>query len=84
MVVARATLYLRVGSKEALLQRLVREQGIVLNPQHDVRTRILQAARQIFGRAGLADATMLHLIVQGKCCTGAWRSAVRGWHASAR
>lgn len=56
--VPRATLYRRVGSKQALLQRLAQEQGIVLDQQRDVRTRILQAARQVFGRYGPAHATI--------------------------
>jgi AcrR family transcriptional regulator len=56
--VPRATLYRRVGSKIALLQRLAQEQGISFTPQLDIRTRILQAARQLFGRTGLVNTTM--------------------------
>jgi AcrR family transcriptional regulator len=56
--VPRATIYRRVGSKEALVQRLAQEQGVVLNPQGDVRTRILRAARQVFGRSGPVHATI--------------------------
>jgi AcrR family transcriptional regulator len=56
--VPRATVYRRVGSKVALLQRLAQEQGIVFTPQRDIRTRIVQAARQVFGRAGLVSATI--------------------------
>jgi AcrR family transcriptional regulator len=56
--VPRATVYRRVGSKVALLQRLAEEQGITFTPQRDMRTRIIQAARQIFGQTGLVNATM--------------------------
>jgi AcrR family transcriptional regulator len=56
--VPRATIYRRVGSKEALLQRLAQEQGLVTDPQRDVRTRILRAARQLFGRYGPVHATI--------------------------
>lgn len=56
--VPRATVYRRVGSKVALLQRLAQEQGVVFTPQRDMRTRILQAARQVIGSAGLVNATI--------------------------
>ncbi len=56
--VPRATVYRRVGSKVELLQRLAQERGIVFTPQRDVRTRILQAARRVFGRTGLVNTTM--------------------------
>ena len=56
--IPRATIYRRVGSKGAFLQRLAREKGVVFSQQQDVRTRILQAARQIFGRYGLVNPTI--------------------------
>lgn len=56
--VPRATVYRRVGSKGALLQRLAHEKGVVFSQQRDMRTRILQAARQIFGCYGLVNATI--------------------------
>jgi AcrR family transcriptional regulator len=57
---SRATLYRRAGSKEALLQRLVRERGLDREAldASDVPTRILQAARIAFGKKGLARTTM--------------------------
>jgi len=57
---SRATLYRRVGSKEALLQRLVRERGLKIKALDgaDIPTRILQAARIAFGKNGLARTTM--------------------------
>lgn len=57
---SRATLYRRVGSKEALLQRLVHERGLKINAfeDADVPTRILQAARLAFGKNGLTRTTM--------------------------
>jgi AcrR family transcriptional regulator len=57
---SRATLYRRMGSKEALLQRLVCERGIKVEilDSADIPTRILQAARLAFGRNGLARTTM--------------------------
>ena len=58
--VSRATLYRRFGSRTALVRRLIDEQGApaqdLLPP--DVHTRILQAARTIFGRLGFGAATM--------------------------
>lgn len=56
--VPRATIYRRVGSKEALLQRLAQEQGVVLDQKRDIRTRILHAARQVFGQYGPVHATI--------------------------
>lgn len=56
--IPRATVYRRVGSKAALLQRLAQEQGIVLDDHCDIRTRMLLAARQIFGRYGPVNATV--------------------------
>ncbi len=58
--VSRATLYRRFGSRRALVQRLIRERGLsadeLLAP--DVRTRVVQAARTVFGRDGFAAATV--------------------------
>ena len=56
--IPRATVYRRVGSKAALLQRLAQEQGIMLDDQRDIRTRILLAARRTFGRFGPVNATV--------------------------
>ncbi len=56
--IPRATVYRRIGSKHVLLQRLAREAGIVLDEQHNVRTRILHAARRTFGRYGPVHATI--------------------------
>jgi len=58
--ISRATVYRRVGGKEALLQRLARE-SVKPIPPSDTRQRILHAARMIFGREGLAAATMEHI-----------------------
>ena len=55
--VSRATLYRRVGNKEMLLKRLVQERGEAFE-KLDVRLSILQAARVVFSRAGLAAATI--------------------------
>lgn len=57
---SRATLYRHVGNKELVLQRLVRERGLPLDPSGDadIPTRILNAARIAFGRHGLARTTM--------------------------
>lgn len=59
--VPRMTVYRRVGSKAALLQRLTHEHGIVLDDRRDVRTRILLAARRVFGRYGPVHATVEHI-----------------------
>ena len=57
---SRATLYRRVGSKDALLRRLVHERGLNIDALYasDIPTRILQAARIVFGKKGLARTTM--------------------------
>ena len=57
---SRATLYRRVGSKSALVRRLACERGIqvVGSEDHDIPSRILQAARATFGKHGLARTTM--------------------------
>jgi AcrR family transcriptional regulator len=54
---SRATLYRKIGNKEALLQRLVDERGLA-QVEPDIRTRVLLAAREIFGRYGLLEVTM--------------------------
>lgn len=56
--ISRATLYRRLGTKEQLLQRLIEERGIDVGNQANIRTRILQAARTVFGRYGLLRPTM--------------------------
>lgn len=58
--VSRATVYRRVGNKQALLQRLVRERGLDIDSgdSADIPSRILQAARIAFGKNGLARTTM--------------------------
>ncbi|HYF61575.1 MAG TPA: TetR family transcriptional regulator [Herpetosiphonaceae bacterium] len=55
--ISRATLYRRVGNKEALLQRMAETRGSARG-QQDSRSRILAAARQVFARNGLLGATM--------------------------
>lgn len=57
---SRATLYRRFGSRRALVERLIREHGLSANDllEPDVRTRVLQAARAVFGQAGFAAATV--------------------------
>lgn len=56
--ISRATIYRRLGNKEQILQRLAEERGIDTGNQADIRTRILQAARAVFGRYGLVQPTM--------------------------
>ena len=55
---SRATLYRKIGNKEALLQRLAAERGLAQAESIDIRSRILAAARDIFGRHGLLEVTM--------------------------
>ena len=55
---SRATLYRKIGNKEALLQRLAAERGLAQAESTDIRSRILAAARDIFGRHGLLEVTM--------------------------
>lgn len=64
--VPRATLYRRVGSKVALLQRLAQEQGVALTPQRSVRVRILLATRQVIGRTGLVNASIEQIAEQAE------------------
>ncbi|MEZ4664355.1 MAG: TetR/AcrR family transcriptional regulator [Caldilineaceae bacterium] len=57
---SRASVYRRIGSKEALLQHLAQRRGVPveeLGPR-DVRNEILLAARMLFGRHGLGSVTM--------------------------
>lgn len=56
--VSRATIYRRVGNKESLLTHLAEVRGADIAAAPDIRTRILQGARQLFGRMGLLQATM--------------------------
>lgn len=63
---SRATLYRRVGSKQAVLARLARERGLEGVDDHglDIHGRILQAARVTFGKHGLARTTMEQIAAQ--------------------
>ena len=56
--ISRATIYRRVGNKEMLLKRLAQARGVAFEELTDVRTRILQAARKVFGKHGLSNSTM--------------------------
>lgn len=55
--ISKSTIYRRMGSKEMLLKRLAHERGETFE-KPDTRRGILEAARVIFGRNGLAAATM--------------------------
>jgi AcrR family transcriptional regulator len=55
---SRATIYRQIGGKKAILQRLADEHGLEELPQPDVPSRILQAARTLFGEHGLVAPTM--------------------------
>lgn len=55
---SRATLYRKIGSKEALLHHLANERGLTQAISDDIRTRILRAARAMFGRYGFLHVTM--------------------------
>ncbi|MFK7800957.1 MAG: TetR/AcrR family transcriptional regulator [Anaerolineae bacterium] len=55
--ISRATIYRRVGNKEALLKRLAEEKGETFE-KADMRLNILKAARIVFGREGLVASTM--------------------------
>jgi len=54
---SRATLYRQCGSREAVLDALAAE-GRDVGDRTDTRTRILAAARDVFGRTGFDRATM--------------------------
>lgn len=56
--VPRATLYRRVGNKQALLARLADTLHLAHAVAPPSRTRILLATRRVLARAGLAGATM--------------------------
>ena len=55
---SRATIYRQVGSKKALLKLLAQEHGLPDLDQPDARSRILQAARTLFGQQGFVSPTM--------------------------
>ena len=55
---SRATIYRQTGGKKAILQRLAAEHGLNELDQPDVRSRILQAARTLFGQHGFVSPTM--------------------------
>ena len=55
---SRATIYRQIGGKKAILQRLADEHGLDELHQPDVPSRILQAARKLFGEQGLMAPTM--------------------------
>ena len=55
---SRATIYRQMGGKKAILKRLAAEHGLDDLHQPDVPSRILQAARKLFGEQGLMAPTM--------------------------
>ncbi len=55
---SRATIYRQIGGKQAILKRLATEHGLDDLHQPDVPSRILQAARKLFGQQGLMAPTM--------------------------
>jgi AcrR family transcriptional regulator len=55
---SRATIYRQIGGKQAILKRLADEHGLDELNQPDVPSRILQAARTLFGEQGLMAPTM--------------------------
>lgn len=61
--VSRATIYRHVGSKEKLLTRLGQTPGETVGGTGST-LRILKAARVLFGRVGLAAATMEQIAVE--------------------
>jgi AcrR family transcriptional regulator len=58
--ISRASLYRRLGSREAILQRLAGEQAIDVEELSlpDIPTRILQATGAVLNRCGFAGLTM--------------------------
>ena len=56
--ISRATIYRRVGNKEMLLKSLVQLRGVGFEELVNVRTRILQAARIVFGKHGFSGSTI--------------------------
>ncbi len=63
IAVSRATLYRRVGSKAALLQKLAHARGERFE-HADTRLDVLRAARRVFAREGIAAATMEQIASQ--------------------
>jgi AcrR family transcriptional regulator len=55
--VSRATIYRRIGNKEALLQRLTEGRGQAYEPR-DARRQILDAVPHVISRHGVIGATM--------------------------
>ncbi len=55
---SRATIYRQLGSKQEILNRLAEQHGLDALQQPDVPSRILQAARTLFGQHGLLAPTM--------------------------
>ncbi len=55
---SRATIYRQIGGKKVILKRLADEHGLDDLHQPDVPSRILQAARKLFGEQGLMAPTM--------------------------
>jgi AcrR family transcriptional regulator len=56
--VSRATIYRRVGGKEAMLRHLAGVRDIDVVPAQDTRLRILEATGRVFGARGPAAATI--------------------------
>jgi AcrR family transcriptional regulator len=54
---SRATLYRRVGSRDAVLDALAAS-GAAVGDRSGTRTRILRAAREVFGRVGFEAAAL--------------------------
>jgi AcrR family transcriptional regulator len=55
---SRATIYRQLGGKKAILKRLATDHGLADLNQPDIPSRILQAARTLFGEKGLMVPTM--------------------------
>ncbi|PCI88166.1 MAG: hypothetical protein COB24_03480 [Hyphomicrobiales bacterium] len=55
---SRATLYRRIGSKQALLNSLNQQGLINLAEQSDIKTRIMQATRKVVAEQGFINCTM--------------------------
>lgn len=63
--ISRATIYRRIGSKEAILKRLAEAQGRTFDVPN-VKLDILKAVRTIFAREGLAATTMEQVAAEAK------------------
>ena len=61
---SRATIYRQMGGKKAILKRLAVEHGLDELNQPDIRSRILQAARTLFGQHGFVSPTMEQIAVE--------------------